>query len=151
MKEESVYDILGVDDGDIEALTAYALYERHKRVWTLNSKVEDNSANIEMFAEIAATKDQIERYRKDARDILIAFANKTVEKERPGIEREAIVARIEQAATEVGNKTSVWKQIGFGIIATAINTLFLIIVAIGIQLMGVDILNILSSLSEPAS
>jgi hypothetical protein len=100
------------------------------------------------FARVASTYDQLDRYRKDARDILIAFANETVDEARPDIEREAITARMEKAAYEAGSQTTFWKQIQFGVVASAINTVLLIVIAVGIQLTGVDVLEVMQNLSD---
>ena len=151
MSNNSVFDLLGVEsDDDIEALTAYALYKRHKRAWAkefaathgAQPTVDDDKA----FAKVASTQDQLERYRKDARDILIAFANQTVHEVRADIEQRAITARIEKAATELSSQRSFRKQVLSGIVATAINTICLIILAIGIRLFGIDLLNILQEI-----
>ncbi|WP_123640212.1 hypothetical protein [Histidinibacterium lentulum] len=151
--DNPVFDLLGAEGDDIEALTAYGLYKRHKRAWakefTAANGSPPTSADDKAFAKVASTEDQLERYRKDARDILIAFANQTVDESRADIEREAITARIEKAATEVGSQTSFWKQVGFGIVATAINTLILIILAVGIRLSGIDFLDMLQEIGAP--
>lgn len=153
MSGNPVFDLLGADGDDIEALTAYALYKRHKRAWAkkfLNDHgTEPTPADDLAFANVASTSDQLERYRKDARDILIAFANQTVDEARPDIEREAITVRVEKAASEIGSKASFWKQVGFGIVATAINTLILIILAVGVRLAGIDFLDVLQEIGAP--
>ena len=145
-----VFDLLGAEGDDIEALTAYALYKRHKRAWAVNfaeqHQRQPERADDETFAGVASTPDQLERYRKDARDILIAFADQTVEEARQVIERDAITARIEKAANQIGSQASFWKQVGFGIVATAINTLIIVILAIGIRLMGIDLLDAVNKL-----
>ncbi|MFS4439433.1 hypothetical protein ACMA5I_14570 [Paracoccaceae bacterium GXU_MW_L88] len=146
-----VFDLLGDGGHDVESLTAYALYKQHKRAWAKDfekqhgelPKDADNAA----FARVASTNDQLDRYRKDARDILIAFANETLEDARPDIEREAITVRIEKAATEAVGQNSLWKQIQFGIVASATSTIILIILAIGVQLTGVDFLEIMQKLN----
>lgn len=152
MAGNPVFDLLGAEGDDIEALTAYALYKRHKRAWSKDFLAEHGNAPTTAddlaFAKVAATSDQLERYRKDARDILIAFANQTVDDARPDIEREAITARVEKAAAEIGSQASFWKQVGFGIVATAINTLILIVLAVGIRLAGIDVLDMVNNLGQ---
>jgi hypothetical protein len=147
-----VFDLLGEDGHDVESLTAYALYKQHKRTWAIEFEEQHGSAptaaDDAAFAQVASTYDQLNRYRKDARDILIAFANDTVDHARPTIEIEAITARIEKAASEAGSQTSFWKQVQFGVVASAINTVILIILAVGLQLTGLDFLEIMQALSS---
>lgn len=149
-----VFDLLGEDGHDIESLTAYALYKQHKRTWAADFQQQHgtppSAADDAAFAKVASTYDQLNRYRKDARDILIAFANETVDDARPDIEREAITARIEKAAAEAGSQTTFWKQVQFGVVASAINTLILIVLAVGIRLTGVDFFEIMQSLGTEA-
>lgn len=150
-----VFDLLGEGGHDVESLTAYALYKQHKRRWAKQFQEENGTApsyaDDQAFARVASTEDQLDRYRKDARDILIAFANETVDNARPDIEREAITARIERAASEAGSQTAFWKQVQFGVVASAINTVILIILAVGIQLTGVDFVEIMNALSGDAT
>ena len=147
-----VFDLLGEGGHDVESLTAYALYKQHKRTWALEFLEENGKPPAKVddaaFARVASTYDQLDRYRKDARDILIAFANETVDEARPDIEREAITARMEKAAYEAGSQTTFWKQIQFGVVASAINTVLLIVIAVGIQLTGVDFLEVMQNLSD---
>jgi len=147
-----VFDLLGEGGHDIESLTAYALYKQHKRNWAAEFQQQHGSSptpsDDAAFAKVASTPDQLNRYRKDARDILIAFANETVNDARPEIEREAITARIEKAASEASNQTSFWKLILFGIFSSAIYTIILIIIAVGLQLTGVDFIDIMDNLNE---
>lgn len=152
--KNQVFDRLGAGGDDIEALTAYALYKRHKRKWahefeTINGKLPGPD-DEKQFAVAVTTDDQLERYRKDARDILIAFANQTVQEARPQIEAEAITVRIEQAADKVTTQGSVLSQVVVGIISSAIMTVLLIILAIGIRLFGIDLVDALR-LVQPAT
>ena len=150
-----VFDLLGEGGHDIESLTAYALYKQHKRTWAAEFQNEHGQPpgddDDAAFAKVASTYDQLNRYRKDARDILIAFANETVDDAKLDIEREAITARIERAASEAGSQTSFWKQIQFGVVASAINTVLLIVLAVGIRLTGVDLLEIIQELDPNPS
>lgn len=67
-----------------------------------------------------------------------------MEDARPIIEQEAITARIEQAAAKVEQRSSFARQVGQGLVATAINTSVLIMLALGIRLFGIDLLSVLS-------
>lgn len=148
-----VFELLGADGDDIEALTAYALYKRHKRQWAVDFlSVNGRPPNItddRAFSVVAETPDQLERYKKDARDILIAFAEQIKESSRSQIEKEAITSRIEAASAKIGANASLWRQIGFGIVATAINTLVLLLLAIGVRLLGIDLLEVISKFPSP--
>ena len=152
LEKNKVFDLLGADGNDIEALTAYALYKRHKRSWATGF-LEKNGAKPSptddaAFAQAVSTPDQLDRYKKDAQDILIAFANQTVDEARSEIAEEAITARIERAASEISSQGSFRSQIFNGIISTAITTFVLIILVIGLRLFGIDLIDGLSSL-EP--
>jgi len=147
-----IFETLRVDGGNVEALTAYALYKCHKRAWARDFErghgrpptQEENMA----FARAVSTPDQLERYREGARNMLIVFARQSVEDVRPIIEQEAITARIEQAAAQVELRSSFVRQVGQGLVATAINTFVLIMLALGIRLMGVDLLSVLSQIGS---
>lgn len=152
--KNEVFDLLGAEGDDIEALTAYALYKRHKRRWAAqfeatNGKKPDQSDD-HAFAKAVSTEDQLDRYRKDAQDILIAFANQTVDDARAEIEAEAVTVRIEKAATEISSQGSLKNQIFSSIISTGITTVFLIIVVIGLRLFGIDVIDGLQAIDLPA-
>jgi hypothetical protein len=153
VSNSKVFELLGAGGDDIEALTAYALYKRHKRQWALEFReIHDRFPNVadnRAFSVVAETPDQLERYKKDARDFLIAFAEQTVESSRSEIEREAITSRIEAAANKIDSQTSLGRQVMSGIVATAITTLLYILLAIGIRLFGIDLLDVLDKLSTP--
>jgi hypothetical protein len=146
-----VFDrLVGEDVDDIEGLTAYALYKKHKRAWSAGFQTDNGCGPTPeedaAFAKAVSTVDQLDRYRKDARDILVAFANVTVEDARPGIEQEAITARIERAASEAGRQTAFWMQVQIGIVSSAIFTIILIFLAIGLQTGGIDFLTMMESI-----
>ena len=147
-EKNPVFEVLRVDDENPEALAAYGLYKCHKRAWAQDFKQRmGRSPTAEedlAFARAVSTADQLERYRKDANDLLIAFANRAVDKARPLIEQEAITRRIEQVAEKVEQRSSFARQVGQGLVATAINTFVLVMLALGIRLMGVDLLSVLS-------
>lgn len=151
-EKNQIFDLLGADGNDIEALTAYALYKRHKRAWATEfQKINNRKPEPEddaAFARAVSTTDQLDRYRKDAQDILIAFANQTVDEARNEISEEAITARIERAAREIGSQGSFKNQVLSGVTSTAITTLVLIILVIGIRLFGIDLIDGLGAI-EP--
>jgi hypothetical protein len=149
----NVFDLLGADGDDIEALTAYALYKRHKRRWASDFiKANGRAPSVSeerAFSGMTETSDQLERYKKEASDFLIAFAEEIVESSRLDIEKEAITTRIEIAANQIGANGSLRRQVVSGIVATAITTLVYILLAIGIRLMGIDLLEVVSKISTP--
>lgn len=67
---------------------------------------------------------------------------------RNEISEEAITARIERAAREIGSQGSFKNQVLSGVTSTAITTLVLIILVIGIRLFGIDLIDGLGAI-EP--
>ena len=137
--------LVGDDNANIESLTAYALYKKHKREWAREIEIQTGSLpthaqNIAFFQAVG-TSDQLERYRKDARDILLAYANQMVEAAEPGIQARAIEGRIESASQKIEASTGIWMNIKAGIFSTLINTAMLILLAVGIRLFGIDLLS----------
>ena len=139
-----LFDLLAGDRNDIEGLTAYALRKRHKRHWAANIRLsgrEPSLAEERAFAETAATEDQLDRYRNDAQNILIAFANEFAEDLRPEIERQAIDARITQAAERIDRAGSFVSLVKFGVASTLITSAFVALLAFGAQYFGVDLVD----------
>lgn len=147
--------MLGADGDDIESLVAYALYKQHKRQWAVDfEKKHDRKPNPEedaAFAGAVSTEDQLKRYRQNAADLIIAFANQVVEEERPEIELEAITARIETAASSVSGSASFGKQVFTGLVASLITTFVLILLTVASALFGVDPLDGVSNLIDNRS
>ena len=144
--------LVGENDSDLEALTAYALYKKHKRQWAREIEAETGSLptatqDIEFYKAVG-TSDQLDRYRKDAQDILLAYANQMVESAVPGIRSDAISGRIELAAAKIEETAGVWHSVKSGVISTLISTAVLILLAVGIRLFGIDILSAYNSLAE---
>lgn len=150
-----VFDLLEAGTDDIECLVAYSLYKRHKRQWAAefseNHGRKPNQQEDAAFATAVCTKDQLKRYRQNAQDLIIAFANEVLEDERPEIEKAAITAKIEAAARTVSGSASFMKQLGAGLVSSLITTFVLIVLTIAIALFGVDPLDGVSSLinSDP--
>ena len=137
--------LVGDDETDIEALTAYALYKKHKREWARDIEAQTGhlptqEQNVAFF-KVVGTTDQLERYRKDARDILLAYADQMVDAARPAIEARAIEGRIEAASQRIEASTSFWTNVKSGIVSTLINTAVLLLLAVGIRLLGIDLLS----------
>lgn len=79
---------------------------------------------------------------------MIAFANQVAEEERPEIEREAITARVEAAASAVSGSASFGKQVLTGLVSSLITTFVLIILTVASALFGVDPIDGVSNLLD---
>lgn len=151
MSRNPIFDrLVGENDTDLEALTAYALYKKHKRQWAKEIEAETGSLpttaqDIEFYKAVG-TSDQLDRYRKDAQDILLAYANQMVESAVPGIRSDAVSGRIEQAAAKIEESAGIWRSVKSGFVSTLISTAVLILLAVGIRLLGIDILSAYNSL-----
>ena len=151
-----MFDLLaGEGNEDIEGLVAYALYKRHKRIWATQIRAQhdrdptDNEKNG--FATSISTHDQCERYRKDAQDILIGFANSFVEDERPNIQRDAIAGELVEAAHSVKNAGSFWMLLKVGVVSTILTSALLALLAFGTQVFGIDLVDALNGKSQDTS
>ncbi len=138
-----VYDLLvNEDPSDIEALVAYALYKKHKRDWAkdfLERKgreptPEDDAA----FAESVTQRDQLARYRRDATNMLLAFAENITDGRRPEIEKAAIAGRVEDAAREIEKTGNLRRQVSVAVISTLMVTGILVVLTIAASLFGID-------------
>ena len=98
------------------------------------------------FAKGQSTNSQLERYLKDAQDALLHFAGSLIDEERPEIAAEAIAGRINEAVLKVETQTSVRYMLFYGFVSTLISTASLILLAIGLRLFGVDLIDGLQAL-----
>lgn len=146
--------LVGSNDTDLEALTAYALYKKHKRAWARGMKDDTGklptSAQEREFYTAVGTPDQLDRYRKDAQDILLAYAQQMVEASRADIARQAIGDRIEAAAGRIENSGSFVSSVRSGIVSTLINTAVLMLLAVALKLWGIDLLSAYEGLGTQA-
>lgn len=146
-RSNPLFDLLASDKNDVEGLAAYALYKRHKRSWAQDTRTieqrEPTAEEERNFARSAATADQLDRYRKDAQDILLAFANTFLEDERPRIEREAITSRIESAARSIEESGSFLSLLKIGVVSTVVTSALLALLAFGTQFFGIDLVDAL--------
>lgn len=103
MAEEynKMYDRLVSSDDDIEGLLAYGLYKRHKRAFIINhtkthgSRPDDKE--IENFMTSALS--QLDRYKKEGRDIFLQCVGESVQKEHEkSAEHKRLVDRLVTAA-----------------------------------------------------
>lgn len=155
MVRNPIFDrLVGDNDSDLEALTAYALYKKHKRAWARDMEQASGrlptAAQDREFFTAVGTPDQLDRYRKDAQDILLAYANQMIIQARPQIEREAVEGRIDGAAKKIEQSSSLWSSVKAGVVSTLINTAILILLAVGIRLIGIDLLAAYTSLGGAA-
>lgn len=155
MVRNPIFDrLVGDNDSDLEALTAYALYKKHKRAWARDMEQTSGrlptAAQDREFFTAVGTPDQLDRYRKDAQDILLAYANQMVIQARPEIEREAVEGRIDTAAKKIEQSGSFLASVRAGLVSTLINTAILILLAVGIRLIGIDLLSAYASLGQAA-
>lgn len=155
MSRNPIFDkLVGENDTDLEALTAYALYKKHKRKWARNieqqtGKLPTAQQDTEFFQAVG-TDDQLDRYRKDAQDILIAYANQMIENAIREISKDAIAGRIEAAAGKIEAQGTLWASVKSGFVSTLISTAVLILLAIGIRLVGIDLLSAYQNLGTPS-
>lgn len=139
--------LAGDDNDDIEGLVAYALYKRHKRAWANGIRSDESrdptDEEEQGFARSNSTEDQCERYRKDAQDILIGFANSFVEDEKPIIEKEAITDKVSDAVQKIENSSSFYSLCKIGVTSTLISSSFLALLAFGTHAFGIDLVDAL--------
>jgi hypothetical protein len=150
-RHNRAFDSLVASHDDIEGLLAYAYYKRHKRAWILDFNATQarrpTPEEVLVFADGACVEDQLVRYRQQSQNALIAYASEYAEQVRPEIEKEAISARIERSAKIIEESGSLWSLVKTGFVSTLISTAILILLAIGIRLFGVDLIDAVAKLS----
>lgn len=146
-----LFDLLAAnsDTDDLEGLVAYALYKKHKRSWARSFREKHSSEpTVEQeheFARSCSTQDQLERYRKDAQDILLSFASQFVDGERAEIERQAIAGRIDKSVMRIEESLSFMSLLKVGITSTVLTSAFVALLAFGAQYFGIDLVDALTS------
>jgi hypothetical protein len=156
-ERSQVFELLNLDErnSDIESLVAYALYKQHKREWCVEYEIEHGAQPSPeeklRFAKSVSTPTQLERYRKDARDALGEFSDVLISDVAPEIENNAITGRIEAAASRIEKQGGFPKLLLGGVVSTLISTSVLILLAIGLRLFGIDLVEGISQLSAPMS
>lgn len=151
-KKSPIFDLLLGDDGDdVEKLVAYALYKKHKRDWCSQFENEHgrtpNDDEKIAFAKGLSIPSQLDRYLKDAQDALGEYAGYMIDEAEPEIAREAISARIEEAANKIEKSGGFWRAVFQGLAASVITTIALIVLAIGIQFFGIDLIDGINAIS----
>lgn len=103
MAEEynKMYDRLVTSDNDIEGLLAYGLYKRHKRAFIINYTKTHGTRpdDKEMDNFMTSAMSQLDRYKKEGRDIFLQCVGEGVQKEHEkSAEHKRLVDRLVTAA-----------------------------------------------------
>lgn len=103
MAEEynKMYDRLVSSDDDIEGLLAYGLYKRHKRAFIINHTKTHGTRpdDKEMDNFMTSAMSQLDRYKKEGRDIFLQCVGEGVQKEHEkSAEHKKLVDRLVTAA-----------------------------------------------------
>lgn len=143
------------DDEGIEGLVAYSLYKRHKRQWASRFQEQNgrdpSDDEKQAFATSVSTDDQCDRYRMDAQDILIGFANSFVEAEKPEIEKNAVAGELKEAAMKVVKASSFISLVRVGVASTLVTSVLLALLAFSTQLFGIDLVDALHNSRQSSS
>ncbi len=149
-----VFDVLAASGEDIEGLLAFAYFERHRRSWFRKFMLSRGRAPSDVeeraFNDSACVDDQIARYRQDAQNALVAYGAVCVADAREDIAREAITARMERSAETVEASGSLDSQVKASVISTLLTTAILVLLAAGVRLLGIDLLDAVTALAPPA-
>jgi hypothetical protein len=145
IEKSKVYDLLVSDPRDIQSLVAYSLYKRHKRSWAAqyrseNDQEPDATADT-AFAKSCSTDDQLERYRRDALDLLMAFADQMIEEATPEIEMSAIQDRI-------AHISSFWRQLFSNTIVNVVTIVILLGLTLVAFFSGIDPIDAIKTIKE---
>lgn len=145
------FDLLAGSDHGVDGLLAYAYYKRHKRAWLQEfqrARGRDPSPEeVLAFADGACVEDQLARYRQQAENALVAYAGVYVDQAAPGIAREAVTARIEGAADRIERQSELLPQVRIALVSTLMSTAILVVLAIGVRLLGIDLIEAVSKLA----
>ena len=103
MAEEynKMYDKLVSSDDDIEGLLAYGLYKRHKRAFIISHTRKHGTRpdDMEMENFMTFALSQLERYKKEGREIFLQSVGEGVQREREkSAEHKKLVDRLVTAA-----------------------------------------------------
>lgn len=146
-----VFEELVETNEDLIGLVAYSLYKQHKRDWLIRFRetqgISPSSRELNAFLLGVLLPEQVSKYRQAAAAALVDYAQAFVLAEEPRIREEAITERIASAAGQIESAGRWYRQILPGIAAAAIWTLFLIGLALLLRFAGIDILEIVQSVS----
>ncbi len=147
-----MYDSLVSSDDDIEGLLAYGLYKRHKRAFIINHTKEHGTRpdDKEMENFMTSALSQLERYKKEGREVFLQCVGDGVRKEHEKsdehkklVERVVAVAQSEISRVEKSYESAVdkivskhsfrwYSTIGLNLVATV---LFSVILGLGYFLL----------------
>jgi hypothetical protein len=137
MTYNTMYERL-VDQGGnkVQGFIAYGLYKTAKREWV--RKYEADHGRPPKAAEVAAyvsayTPQTIDAFEAQAAGVLTQFAGGVVSDARPEIVEETL-------------KGTFWKAIIQSIVANAIYTVILIVIAVVLASAGIDLLGIVTAI-----
>jgi hypothetical protein len=134
-EHSTIFQRLVKDDGDLVGLAAYGLYKHDKREW-LARFVERHGRrpdrrDLDDYQDRFSDAD-IKRYRKQAEEKMLSFAEVIVEDRRSDFEQEirareldGLRARLE---TFIDRRTSAWVAIGTNLVAWVVTVLLAIAV-----------------------
>lgn len=125
-----IYSKLVKNSADIVGLIAYTIYKRHKieqimRIRNEFSVPEDVETQIQAFTSFAESDSQIERYLSEADDLLLAFADSSLESHRKEIEDQfdkSVLARVEEIlpSSKKAKIAQYWVGVSQGVVASII-------------------------------
>jgi hypothetical protein len=127
------------EEFDLVGIVAYGLYKRQKRDWIIAYKrkyggSKPSAAETEAVVDSYCTEDQIATLRERAADLLASYAYTFVEASEPEIREKAINQEALRQAREIEQSikanSGYWRQVGTGLIATAVWTLIVTAVVI---------------------
>ncbi|MGN6550296.1 MAG: hypothetical protein ACTHJ3_10425 [Pararhizobium sp.] len=142
---------------DLVGLIAYALYKRHKRDWITkhrlsHSGTKPSNEQVEAVVDSYLTSEMRSTLRERASDILSSYAETYVEAVEPEIKAQAVNNETLRQAREIERSivenSGLWRQVGTGLISTAIWSLVVTVLVLAALFFGSDILNLWNQLSN---
>lgn len=135
---------------DLVGLIAYALYKRHKRDWIIrhrsgHANSKPSATEVEAVVASYLTDEMRNTLRERASDLLSNYAETYVEAVEPDITARAVnnetlrqARAIEQSIVQ---NSGFWRQVGTGLISTAIWTLLVTVLVIAALFFGSDLID----------
>jgi hypothetical protein len=146
-----VFETLVSGREDLVGLIAYALYKWHKREWLLRLREKREPTGSDEEAFLATVFADIDSYGERAKEVLAKYGEVYVEDARPQIERQAIQGRMEDAAERVERAGHWGRQIVTGVASSVATTVVFVLLAIGLQAAGIDLIDILNRIHPGGS
>ncbi len=142
---------------DLVGLVAYALYKRQKRDWLIRFRLE-HAGRDPTEAEVAAltsgylTDDLRDTLYERATDILSDYAETFVEAAEPRIREDAIASETLRQAREIKesitSNSGFARQVGTGIVATALWTLLVTALVLTGLAFGSDLVDMWKAVEQ---